>query len=367
MYENDALLALGFKRNEKPSEKEIKKAYKIKALKYHPDKLVIPNGATEKEIKKLQDEQKADFELISTAYDCLLHPEKKEHRKGGGERGPMTVDEYLERQYGCRYKRQVYGDESKKYYISFTSYDLTNNSYLTPQDYGSGVFYFDSMQELKQFFFFLKDKQCFKISLSSKSFPKETSSLIVDAIEQNRHIMEAKIFEDFLSPEQTQRLKDVIYEKNYPTRLKKSQEQVLEDITGKASILGALLAPLSAVAISSVTPYSLLSFGFSGYGLFGIGSICAIGGYFLGSALGQLRCKYLNYSVQQCYANVDTPDTSKDSEIEALKIGVEAKSWTGYFSSYTNYAANRHPLFFAAGLKVALDEDEKALPKLKTL
>ncbi len=307
------------------------------------------------------------------AYDCLLHPEKPEHRRGGAGRNSseMTPDEVLACFYGFQGTNRIHGDKAQSFHIGFSIYVKGGDSRVRPESEGTDAFHFDSTQELRQFCLFLEDKQCYKINLSSESFPKDASSLIVDAIEKNSHIMEVKIFEDFLSHAQHLRLKDILHEKNYPNRLKESQKKVLENTVRHTSRLGAFVGPLftfSSLGINSALILCLI-FGSSslGYGLFGAALVLSAGGYYLGSIAGKLRYKYLDRAVNKCYINEDTTEATIPSELEALKAGVMAEKWTGYFSSYANYATYKHPLYFAAGMKVALDEDEKALPKLKTL
>lgn len=58
--------------NKNATAKEIQKAYKKAALKYHPDKQV---GKTEEE-KKAAEEQ---FKLVAEAYECLSDENKKQH------------------------------------------------------------------------------------------------------------------------------------------------------------------------------------------------------------------------------------------------------------------------------------------------
>lgn len=144
MYEHDALLALGFKTDTQPSKQAIKKAYRAAALKHHPDKLSFPNGATEEEKKAIKSEQKECFEEISTAYDCLLHPEKPEHSRGGAERdlSKMSAHEYMSRQHGYSYTSQftqVHGDESQKYHVNFDCYILNEELHIAPEIQGTSA------------------------------------------------------------------------------------------------------------------------------------------------------------------------------------------------------------------------------------
>tara|TARA_R110002110_G_scaffold209215_1_gene421611 strand:- start:19306 stop:20436 length:1131 start_codon:yes stop_codon:yes gene_type:complete len=376
MYEHDALLALGFKSDEKPTKQAITKAYRAAALKYHPDKLSFPDSATETDKEVIKAEQKECFEEISMAYDYFLHPEKPEHRKGGAGRdlSGMTHHEFMSRQFGYIYTcqfGQIYGDKSQKYNIGFDCYQQTKDLQPDPESLNTDYFYFDTNQELISFCTFLESKYSHRIDLTSTKIPHGADKLLVDAIEKNRHIMEVKIFENFLSPEQHQRLKDIMHEKNYPNRLKASRKKVLDSTVRNASWLGALIGPLftfsSLGVFCAAIAHSLFGLSSITYGFVCAASMLSAGGYYLGSIVGKLRYKHLDRAVDECYINEDTTNATTLPEIEALKAGVMAEKWTGYFSSFTNGVAYKHPIYFAAGMKVALDEDEKALPKLKVL
>lgn len=330
MYRNDALLTLGFKTDESPDKSTIEKAYKSAALKYHPDKLILPENASDEEKQKLKEAQAENFLDVSAARECLLNPDNPEHASSGGRNlSKMSLDEYMRWTYGANYTSQfsqVYGDKSQEYNIGFDCYTRTKDLRIAPESLKTDYFYFDSTQELKQFCLFLENKNSFEIDLSFTGLPLEADRLIVDAFEKNNNIMAAEMLDDFLSPEQTKRLEDILHERNYPNRLKESQKKVLEDAKNNSSMLGLMLGVL-------FTYYS-----------FGIGFLCAVGGYFLGSALGALRYKYLDYAADKYYTKEDVLEINDPVEKEALKAGVDATNWQGYFSSYTNYAANRHPL-----------------------
>jgi hypothetical protein len=62
---------LGFKENDQPTEKEIKAAYRKKALLTHPDKTIYPANATEEQRKLLLEKRTKDFQLVSEAYQTL--------------------------------------------------------------------------------------------------------------------------------------------------------------------------------------------------------------------------------------------------------------------------------------------------------
>jgi curved DNA-binding protein CbpA len=82
---------LGLERNKKPTENEIKKAYKKLAIKYHPDK---QTNKSEEE-KKQAEEQ---FKKISQAYEVCLNPNKysQPHILQGNHRGFANHNDIFE-------------------------------------------------------------------------------------------------------------------------------------------------------------------------------------------------------------------------------------------------------------------------------
>jgi DnaJ family protein B protein 4 len=68
--------------NQNANKKDLKKAYKRQAMKWHPDK----NPASKREAE-------AKFKQISEAYDMLSDPQKRQIYDVYGEEGPSLTED----------------------------------------------------------------------------------------------------------------------------------------------------------------------------------------------------------------------------------------------------------------------------------
>ena len=68
----DLYAVLGLKKDDNPSQQDIKKAYRKASLKYHPDRQV---GKSDEEMKAAEEK----FKEVTEAYSILSDNEKKSH------------------------------------------------------------------------------------------------------------------------------------------------------------------------------------------------------------------------------------------------------------------------------------------------
>lgn len=73
-------------------------------------------------------------------------------------------------------------------------------------------------------------------------------------------------------------------------------------------------------------------------------------------------CRELYYDVMQKQAQkskFDSFNQLNDDEIEAMRAGVQSKTWTGYFETFTNKAALKHPEHYYAARLFAINYEDK--------
>lgn len=77
----DALKTLGFNEDTNPTTAEIRAAYRKYALQTHPDKIVYPSTATEKQKAELLAKQNAAFIAVGESYQLLSKPLNEQQRR----------------------------------------------------------------------------------------------------------------------------------------------------------------------------------------------------------------------------------------------------------------------------------------------
>ncbi|MBN9288559.1 MAG: hypothetical protein BGO43_03395 [Gammaproteobacteria bacterium 39-13] len=331
----DALISLGFKANENPTENEIKVAYKKLALRFHPDK--NPQGADK-------------FKEISEAYQFLQKPLAEQKAADNSANRPfssapdfMAPEDLFRAFFGNAFSFGFNFDDiapKGKYSLSISVESKEKNK----TESCSVDLYFDTHQQLKD-----KLNKCVKASTTSvtigspaKQLPTLATEVLTAALLKAPNLLSVKCPNTLFNSWQKQRILHNI----------KKNKQKLEKV--KSAFNWALLAGILSIGASAAYGIGLMA---------GVG--IALGSYLATSIISTWHQNYVNGA----FKAYDTPEklrAIKDvSKQRALKMGLEAHTWFGYGKSFFSFDAYKESSVFNAAKKCAMDNNEPLLKEMK--
>lgn len=347
-----ALKSLGFPDKSEPNAREINQAYRKLALRYHPDKIQLPQGASGAQSKKLLDEQTEKFKAISEAHRLLTNPEKFSPFSNNADA----------HDYFTSWARNIFEEIRRREAKTFGMYVIT---YIDSKSSRSGYW---GMQDLKEV-----DKQCEEfnrypiVEIHITNGPNnnlpiklntQAKNLILQAMKKNDYLVKVRLPQQFFSKAQEKQLKSLL-QKNRAAA--KPREQAAKK-----------LAAEKAIALNSRNRWQLFTW-IIGAIVVGIVLPVANVSYFaltmklsLSAIISGIACvAYQRFAAYSC-AQIKTPSTCVGNiERTAFQLGVESKYWGGYFKSFTRSAGYFHPVAFAAGKEHALQNNPEALKKFR--
>lgn len=313
MNRAEAIAILGINANARLNKQMLETAYKAAALKSHPDKARFSSSATAEEKEKTRETLAEKFKNVTEAYQLLLG----------------TVEEKYTLAIVCFEKDRV-GDSTGP--VDTRTFRLENERQI---EIGLELL----LDEIKS------KKNIKAILVKSEKLPEHLRRMIIDGIIENKNIEQAKIVGTFLSKKENDELSKVMEDRGVESRLR---------VMGNFLLHPGYVAGI--VAVSTLFFMCSIPLFFS-----------VVAGFALNAGCMAVREEYLKRAEAKYSRRDDFAKASSPSEKEALKIGVEAKHWRGYFTSYLKPSAYKHPDAFAAGLSVALKEDEISTSKIKML
>lgn len=353
-----ALKELGFKKDAKPSAREIQQAYRKLALRYHPDKTKFPEQVTDAQRTILTKNQSEKFKSIAEAYQFLQNPEKFSHFKEGSVFATF-FDVRRHFQELAREQAKTFG----MYVVTFIDIRHSRSAYWGMQD-------IKELNKKCENFYRIPEGHTHSVvkiqisdgpaySQSPIKLTVEAKKHILLAMKKNRDLIEVKTPDNFFSASQNKQL-CAFLNKNRAAVISRAQK-------------AAILAKQKAVAFNSRKRWQLFAWVMSAVAMGLILPIANLS-YFtvavkigLSALLSGIACvgyqRFSAYASAQYEKLAALPTRVSEAERTAIQLGVESKFWGGYFKSFTRSAAYFHPVAFAAGREHALQDNPEILKK----
>jgi hypothetical protein len=321
---NDALRELGFEPNSEPNKDAIKRNYRKKALQVHPDKNPS-QSANDK------------FVILNDAYEFLS--QDRQFNSAIPDSAASSSSSSKPSSSSTSPKRHDKRQSTPPYRIKINIKKRTFTTYK--------MLFSDQPNLAKQF---KKNITSFVMHADEKNLlPENIAAIIIDELLKQNSLTLASFPSGFLSDEQNFILQKKIKQNIDTQNSKKLDLENREKLSHhRWTVMGVILA-ISAAALAG-----------QGYGLiFYYGALGGVISYHL---------KELHNRVGRWhYQNKKSIEASSPAEKAALKLGVEAITWPGYFTSFLHWQAYRHPQAFVTGMKHAEQENEKLVKAIRTL
>lgn len=329
---DDALKQLGFGNTDTPTTDEINKKFKALALQYHPDK--NPSA-----------EAKQEFVKIADAREFLLKPRAEQdalEKAGNNAPIPTTFEELIQRFFSDHG-----GANNNRFHVSLTEIEGRSKTVT------SFSFEFNTEEELLN----MLPDNLVKIDISGSNvnyLTEERKELLMSALLQRQNLQSIGSDVGIFSDSQRERLKNHVKANREAILAKNKKAQPKADklkLKRKVSLLNWTLF---------IGLCTLIACSANGLGFFATLLLTAYT-----SAITYVAKKLINFISQHFYKSEAAVHQATPNEKVALKAGVEAAHWKGYFTSYSVWQAYRHPLAFESAKDSALYEHERVIKAIK--
>lgn len=205
-----------------------------------------------------------------------------------------------------------------------------------------------------------------RFEITDCNLPKNWANKIITLVERNENAAFIKFPKGMLTAQESQRLDVILKPRQEKAKQIQQEQKDLNQMREK-----------NAQYKSKKGNNAFVNFSLAGIGL-GLGLSIAFApallsltslyiistAIFSGVIAGFCKEQYLNWSANQ-YQAKDIDTLKNEGEKEAIALGIESKSWSGYLNSFTNFQAYKHPVAFACGLQKAQAEETNFTDKFK--
>ncbi|MBI2792938.1 MAG: hypothetical protein HYX61_13410 [Gammaproteobacteria bacterium] len=359
-----ALEMLGLVKGSTPTDEAIIKAFKRKSLIYHPDKTKFPAGATEEVRQKLLAKQNKKFLSISSAKMALLNPEKfsgfqhsnhsAEFFKAWLERVLNDAKMEFQKPYGM-YVKTAYSNDggSRNGFWGIT--DVKELVYKCNEFHRIPSGHKHPINEIK---ISNGPVPCPTIKL-----PVNASQLILQAMKKNKHLIKVNVPKYFFNRDQKKRLITHLLKNRQSAKLADALANKLATQKGNKIYQRKKAQQAGWIVLGAFVGFSIaciIGFSFSltiGWG---------VGGSIIGSALCFGYQAYAAWASLQYNNAYKINSIADEKEHDALKSGIEAQFWPGYFKSYFRTAGYFYPIAFAAAKEHAMNGNTEIIGRIKS-